>query len=206
MNRELIPDGVHPSSAGHEALSKCLLPHLDSVLSSEKEAGNESDDQREQVSDHGELVDADPTEEERRGGGDEELVKYERGEAGPASAELEEDTPQTVADALRSSSDDDDDDSALYFWKPGPWSACSRPCGGGIQTRALQCTEASTSEEADDSRCKGKDVVAWPLQQPCNEDVPCPPVMASEAHWMPGKWTECDSAKVQRGFNPRLGK
>ncbi|MEM9073086.1 MAG: thrombospondin type-1 domain-containing protein [Myxococcota bacterium] len=39
------------------------------------------------------------------------------------------------------------------MWLPGPWSACSAPCGGGAQTRSFQCVDTDRGTVLPDSSC-----------------------------------------------------
>jgi len=53
----------------------------------------------------------------------------------------------------------------------GPWSSCSKECGGGVQTRTQSCVSSSGAAYADNSRCAT--ATPQPTQQACNTGA-CP--------------------------------
>uniref|UniRef100_A0A8C4Z2S6 ADAM metallopeptidase with thrombospondin type 1 motif 16 n=1 Tax=Gadus morhua TaxID=8049 RepID=A0A8C4Z2S6_GADMO len=69
-------------------------------------------------------------------------------------------------------------------WSVGEWGACSRSCGGGDQTRQVQCVQRTSHSNVDalaDPQC----VQPPPgRRQACNLHS-CPPV------WSPGPWSQC---------------
>ncbi|XP_070543037.1 ADAMTS-like protein 1 isoform X2 [Ptychodera flava] len=67
-------------------------------------------------------------------------------------------------------------------WQPAPWSACSKTCGGGMQTREVTCAERSNSVmvRMPDLHCPGTKPAT---KRVCNMDQ-CP-------MWYPEKWSEC---------------
>lgn len=74
-------------------------------------------------------------------------------------------------------------------WSVGEWGVCSRSCGGGEQTRQVQCVQRTSQTNVDalaDSYC------AQPTptrRQTCNTHS-CPPV------WTTGPWSQvsmCES-------------
>uniref|UniRef100_A0A8C9WC28 Papilin n=1 Tax=Scleropages formosus TaxID=113540 RepID=A0A8C9WC28_SCLFO len=69
-------------------------------------------------------------------------------------------------------------------WKMGEWSACSAPCGGGSQTRSVQCIshEGIGSRVVEDSICASYS--SQPVsQQSCNLQ-PCPRYSVT-------RWSQC---------------
>jgi len=58
---------------------------------------------------------------------------------------------------------------------PGDWSACSTSCGAGIKTRTTSCQrlkETGVFESVPEVMCAA--AITPPLQEACNQDVPCP--------------------------------
>ncbi|KAM3615039.1 uncharacterized protein V6R79_022589 [Siganus canaliculatus] len=80
-------------------------------------------------------------------------------------------------------------------WSVGEWGVCSRSCGGGEQTRQVQCVQRTSQTNVDDladSRC----VQPTPARrQACNPHS-CPPV------WSTGPWSQC-SRKCGNGLRKR---
>uniref|UniRef100_A0A8P4KKE3 ADAM metallopeptidase with thrombospondin type 1 motif, 16 n=1 Tax=Dicentrarchus labrax TaxID=13489 RepID=A0A8P4KKE3_DICLA len=80
-------------------------------------------------------------------------------------------------------------------WSVGEWGVCSQSCGGGEQTRQVQCVQRTSQTNVDalaDSHC------AQPTptrRQACNTHS-CPPV------WTTGPWTQC-SRKCGNGLRKR---
>lgn len=75
-------------------------------------------------------------------------------------------------------------------WSVGEWGACSRSCGGGEQTRPVQCVQrTSQTDVADlsDAQCV-QPVLA--RRQACNTHS-CPPV------WVTGPWSQVSLYKNQ---------
>ncbi|XP_054715693.1 papilin-like [Uloborus diversus] len=69
-----------------------------------------------------------------------------------------------------------------YVWIYSNYGTCSRTCGGGIQTRNVNCATTENYEVVADYLC---DVITKPPpNQTCNEN-PCP------AHWQVSNWDEC---------------
>lgn len=70
-------------------------------------------------------------------------------------------------------------------WVEGPWSPCTKQCGGGgEQTREIKCEQVISGGIAsvvDDSQCLEKMGPKGPTKQECNRDVDCP-------QWHEGPW------------------
>uniref|UniRef100_A0A3P8Q569 ADAM metallopeptidase with thrombospondin type 1 motif, 16 n=1 Tax=Astatotilapia calliptera TaxID=8154 RepID=A0A3P8Q569_ASTCA len=80
-------------------------------------------------------------------------------------------------------------------WSVGEWGVCSRSCGGGEQTRQVQCVQRTSQTDVDtlaDSRCAQPSPVR---KQTCNTHS-CPPV------WTTGSWSQC-SRKCGNGLKKR---
>uniref|UniRef100_A0A8D0KU89 A disintegrin and metalloproteinase with thrombospondin motifs 18 n=1 Tax=Strix occidentalis caurina TaxID=311401 RepID=A0A8D0KU89_STROC len=81
------------------------------------------------------------------------------------------------------------------YWSTGEWSACSKSCGGGQQSRLIQCVQKRAFQREEvvaHSLCP----VSTPKQvQMCNSQD-CPP------EWSPGTWSQC-SKTCGRGVKKR---
>ncbi|XP_014328990.1 A disintegrin and metalloproteinase with thrombospondin motifs 16 [Xiphophorus maculatus] len=80
-------------------------------------------------------------------------------------------------------------------WSAGEWGACSQSCGGGEQTRQVQCVQKTSQTNAEtlaDSQCPHS---APATRQTCNTHS-CPPV------WSAGPWSQC-SLKCGHGLKKR---
>ncbi|XP_028858336.1 papilin-like isoform X1 [Denticeps clupeoides] len=57
-----------------------------------------------------------------------------------------------------------------YRYRPGVFSECSAPCGGGVQTRSVECvSEASAGPRVvEEHYCRNQGLNRPPTQQPCN--------------------------------------
>ncbi|XP_070768114.1 A disintegrin and metalloproteinase with thrombospondin motifs 16 [Enoplosus armatus] len=80
-------------------------------------------------------------------------------------------------------------------WSVGEWGVCSRSCGGGQQTRQVQCVQRTSQTNVDDladSRCAQP---APATRQACNAHS-CPSV------WSTGPWSQC-SRKCGNGLRKR---
>lgn len=68
-------------------------------------------------------------------------------------------------------------------WSVGEWGVCSRSCGGGEQTRQVQCVQRTSQTSVDDladSRC----AQPTPVRRQACSTHSCPPV------WTTGPWSQ----------------
>ncbi|XP_035886888.1 A disintegrin and metalloproteinase with thrombospondin motifs 9 isoform X5 [Phyllostomus discolor] len=79
-------------------------------------------------------------------------------------------------------------------WAFGNWGECSKPCGGGLQTRLVVCQRPS-GEQFPDLSCEILDKP--PDRELCNTHV-CP----QDAAWSTGPWSSC-SVSCGRGHKQR---
>ncbi|XP_037129892.1 A disintegrin and metalloproteinase with thrombospondin motifs 16 isoform X2 [Syngnathus acus] len=79
-------------------------------------------------------------------------------------------------------------------WSLGAWGACSQSCGGGEQTRQVQCVQKSQTKDdiLADSYCSQQSPVR---RQPCSTQS-CPPI------WTTSPWSQC-SRKCGNGLRKR---
>ncbi|XP_072317058.1 A disintegrin and metalloproteinase with thrombospondin motifs 16 [Eucyclogobius newberryi] len=80
-------------------------------------------------------------------------------------------------------------------WSVGEWGECSRSCGGGEQTRQVQCAQKTSSSNMDPlpgSQCPQP---TPGRRQSCNTHS-CPPA------WSSGPWSQC-SRKCGNGLRKR---
>ncbi|KAM9310034.1 A disintegrin and metalloproteinase with thrombospondin motifs 16 [Pholidichthys leucotaenia] len=80
-------------------------------------------------------------------------------------------------------------------WSVGEWGGCSQSCGGGEQTRQVQCVQRTNQTNTDilaDYRCPQTAPVR---RRVCNSHS-CPPV------WTTGPWSQC-SRKCGSGLKKR---
>ncbi|XP_019390982.1 PREDICTED: A disintegrin and metalloproteinase with thrombospondin motifs 18 [Crocodylus porosus] len=84
---------------------------------------------------------------------------------------------------------------SLLSWSTGEWSTCSKSCGGGQQSRLIQCVQKKSFQKEEvvpHSLCP----VSTPAQvQMCN-NRDCPP------EWSTGPWSQC-SKTCGRGIKKR---
>lgn len=66
-----------------------------------------------------------------------------------------------------------------YQWVEGLWSECSAPCGGGIQTRVVNCTNENGQIVAD-VNCTSLGLVKPATSRACNTQACIPSVVASD--------------------------
>nr|AAH94674.1 A disintegrin-like and metallopeptidase (reprolysin type) with thrombospondin type 1 motif, 18 [Mus musculus] len=85
--------------------------------------------------------------------------------------------------------------SCPAYWLPGEWSACSKSCAGGQQSRKIRCVQKKPFQKEEavlHSLCP----VSTPTQvQVCNSHA-CPP------EWSPSPWSQC-SKTCGRGVRRR---
>ncbi|KAM4605879.1 A disintegrin and metalloproteinase with thrombospondin motifs 18 [Discoglossus pictus] len=81
------------------------------------------------------------------------------------------------------------------YWSVSEWSPCSSSCGGGQQTRQIQCVQKKameTEELVGHSNCP----ISTPTQEQACNVQPCPP------EWGTGPWSQC-SKSCGRGIQTR---
>lgn len=80
------------------------------------------------------------------------------------------------------------------------WSSCSVTCGGGVQTRLVQCVDQRSRSVVRASFC---DLSSLPTSQTCNTS-PCSGSsgLVVGAVWQQGDWSEC-STECGGGFRTR---
>ncbi|XP_033633733.1 ADAMTS-like protein 1 [Asterias rubens] len=73
-------------------------------------------------------------------------------------------------------------------WLIGNWSTCSVTCGGGIQTRSVDCLRTSIvgrTRPNPDRQCSDQGLGLPDRQTACN-------IHSCQPHWVPGPWQECN--------------
>lgn len=73
-------------------------------------------------------------------------------------------------------------------WSVGEWGVCSRSCGGGEQTRQVQCVQRTSQTNVDalaDSRC----AQPTPARRQACSTHSCPPV------WAAGPWSQVSTCE-----------
>ncbi|XP_029577682.1 A disintegrin and metalloproteinase with thrombospondin motifs 18 [Salmo trutta] len=81
------------------------------------------------------------------------------------------------------------------YWTTGDWGPCSRSCGGGQQTRHIQCLRKVTYQREEVVAHSLCPVIAPAQVQPCHTQA-CPP------EWSSGAWSQC-SKSCGRGMKKR---
>ena len=71
----------------------------------------------------------------------------------------------------------------VVAWKYTAWSECSRPCGGGYQSRSSVCVDLSNGQSVPPYNCSFHQTPE-PIQRNCNPQ-PC------AADWTVGAWSSC---------------
>lgn len=70
-----------------------------------------------------------------------------------------------------------------YFWyQDDDWGSCDKPCGGGTQTKLVECRDTE-GNRVPDGRCPGKKPAS---SQSCNSHH-----CTSDYDWVPGPWGQC---------------
>ncbi len=73
----------------------------------------------------------------------------------------------------------------VYNWRTTDWSACSKSCASGVQTRIVYCANQSGAT-ADASLCTGT--------RPTSEQVCNTQACASTYSWLAGAWSSCSKS------------
>ncbi|XP_059845640.1 A disintegrin and metalloproteinase with thrombospondin motifs 12-like [Hypanus sabinus] len=81
-----------------------------------------------------------------------------------------------------------------FFWKYGAWTACSAPCGQGVQRQIVRCVE-KTPRVVEDRFCNPR-TRPDDRQRKCNK-MDCP------ARWWTGEWQECSASCGNTGIKKR---
>nr|XP_046202184.1 A disintegrin and metalloproteinase with thrombospondin motifs 18-like [Oncorhynchus gorbuscha] len=81
------------------------------------------------------------------------------------------------------------------YWTTGDWGPCSRSCGGGQQTRHIQCLRKVTYQREEVVAHSLCPVIAPAQVQPCHTHA-CP------SEWSSGAWSQC-SKSCGRGMRKR---
>jgi len=88
------------------------------------------------------------------------------------------------------------DPCPTFSWsQSGVWSECSKPCGGGTQTRTVNCIDSSTGQKTDDTKCTG---TKPNTSQACNTEA-CPIYAWQTTKWTPLTCpTECGKSGISQ--------
>ena len=73
-----------------------------------------------------------------------------------------------------------------FQWRAGGWSGCSKPCGSGTMTRAVECIATADGSVQGDAQCNA--ATRPSTSQPCNTK-PC-----ITYAWSVGAWSQCSAA------------
>ena len=75
------------------------------------------------------------------------------------------------------------------MWQSGPWSPCSKTCGGGLQFRTVQCvmrfSERNMTQDVPASFCESAKVRKPASRRSCGEE--------SCYSWIKSPWSPCSS-------------
>ena len=82
-----------------------------------------------------------------------------------------------------------------FEWRTTPWTACSRPCGGGRQYRFVSCV-GDEGKPADDVECGGA------AREPASERA-CNWQECPTYEWVAGEWETCDATCGGAGTQTR---
>jgi len=73
-------------------------------------------------------------------------------------------------------------------WVPSTWSACSKPCGGGTQTRSLSCADGKGNTNLPSSACQQ---VAASIGDAPATSQSCNTQSCQPSQWITGAWSAC---------------
>ena len=74
-------------------------------------------------------------------------------------------------------------DCSDYEWSTGKWGKCSKKCGGGTETRTVECVKTSDGTKVPDSMCSGSKPEGT---RTCNTSSPC------MYEWVKKSWSTCN--------------
>lgn len=81
------------------------------------------------------------------------------------------------------------DSASPLVWQAGPWSLCSKSCGGGLQFRTVQCvmrfSERNMTQDVPAAFCESAQARKPSSQRPCGVER-C-------YSWIKSPWSPCDT-------------